>query len=115
MCMKRIAESGSDRIVVDGIRSMAEVETFAKSARVLLVTVHASPSRRYSLLRERGRKDDPLTYDKFLKRDEREFEVGIGKAIALADEVVSNQRSTPEFLSAQVVTLVENWVKTVGN
>ena len=81
---------------------------------MLLVAVHASRERRYALLKERGRTDDPLSRDVFLRRDERELEIGIGNAIALADEVVSNQRSTPDRLSAELNEVVDGWVETVG-
>lgn len=114
LCVKAIHESGSNRVVVDGIRSMAEVETFQKSAKVLIVAIHASRGRRYGLLMERARKDAPLSYDMFLVRDQRELEIGIGNVIALADEVVSNQRGTAESLSADVVGVVDGWEREVG-
>jgi dephospho-CoA kinase len=110
LCMQSIRRSGSEMLVVDGIRSVAEVDAFRKSADVLLVAVHASRPRRFALLRGRGRSDDPASYEMFLRRDERELEVGIGKAIALADEIVSNEHSTPEALSERIVELVERWI-----
>jgi len=109
LCLEAIQRSGSDRVVVDGIRSLEEVETFRKRARVMLVAVHASRARRFRLLKERGRSDDPVTEGMFLNRDERELGVGIGEAIALADEVVSNEHTTPEQLAEQLASLVEQW------
>lgn len=114
LCLNAVRESGADRVVVDGIRSMAEVEEFRKSAKVILVAVHASPRRRYALLKRRGRRDDPLTHGMFLKRDQREIEVGIGNAIALADEVASNERNTPEGLSKQMTEIVDRWMVSVA-
>lgn len=114
LCIRTIERSGSDRVVVDGIRSQAEVEAFRKKARVLLIAVHASPERRFLLLRERGRTDDPLSKEMFRKRDERELGVGIGNAIALADEVVSNEHTTPERLEREMAKVVERWVRTIG-
>ncbi len=113
LCLKTIQESGSELVVVDGIRSIVEVETFKKSAKVLLVAVHASPSRRYALLKERGRSDDPLTTEMFRRRDERELDVGVAKAIALADEVITNERETSERLSAKMLEIVDRWVKSL--
>jgi dephospho-CoA kinase len=113
LCMKAILKTGSDTVVVDGIRSMAEVETFRKNAAVILVAVHASPGRRFALLMERGRKDDPISDEMFIRRDERELGVGIGNAIALADEMISNERTTPSALSAQMAEIVERWAKKV--
>jgi dephospho-CoA kinase len=114
LCLKTIQESRADLVVVDGIRSITEVETFRKSAKVLLIAVHASPTRRYALLRERGRSDDPLTMDMFDRRDDRELEVGVGKAIALADEVVSNEHNSTEKLSARIIEIVDSWVESLG-
>lgn len=112
LSLRSMQQLGSEKVVVDGIRSVAEVETFRTSAKVLLVAIHASRRRRFALLRERGRSDDPLSYEMFLRRDERELEVGIGKAIALADEVISNEHSAPEKLSARIVEVVDNWVQS---
>jgi len=114
LCMEAIEKTGSDRVVVDGIRSVSEVEAFRRKAAVMLVAVHASPHRRFAFLRERGRSDDPLSKEMFLKRDERELEVGIGNAIALADEVVSNEHGAPERLRAEIVGAVERWVRKVA-
>ena len=113
LCLKEIAKADADRVVVDGIRSIAEVEAFRKSASVLLVAVDASPERRFELLKERGRRDDPLTFEMFSERDRRELDVGIGKAIALADETVSNQHTTPGRLATEIVEVVERWEKDV--
>lgn len=109
LCLEAMAKA--DKVVVDGIRSIAEVEAFRKKASVVLLAVHASPARRFLLLKERGRSDDPLTRDMFLERDRRELGVGIGTAIALADETVSNQHTTPEKLADEVTKVVGRWVK----
>ena len=110
LCLKSIQESGFERVVVDGIRSVSEVEAFRKAADVLLIAVQASEPRRFSFLKGRGRSDDPDSYETFRRRDERELEVGIGKAIALADDVVSNEHGSPEILSAQTLKLVDRWL-----
>jgi dephospho-CoA kinase len=109
LCLKEIGEMGAKKVVVDGIRSMAEVVEFKRKAAVLLVAVHASPTRRFELLKERGRKDDPLTYDMFTERDRRELGVGIAEAIALADETISNQHTTPDRLATEVEAVVGRW------
>jgi dephospho-CoA kinase len=110
LCLRSMRKSGSDRFVVDGIRSEAEVQAFKKEADVLLIAVQASPSRRYSFLKRRGRSDDPESFETFQKRDERELDVGIGEAIALADEIVSNEHASPDVLTAQTLKLVERWL-----
>ena len=114
LCLETIAKTKSDRVVVDGIRSMAEVEAFRRKAAVLLVAVDASPDRRYGLLKERGRKDDPLTHEMFAERDRRELGVGLGRAIALADETISNQHATADLLAAEIAEVVGRWEKSVA-
>ena len=114
LCLEAIGKTKADKVVIDGIRSMAEVEAIRKKATVLLVAVDASPERRFELLKERGRKDDPPTYEMFVERDRRELGVGIGKAIALAEETVSNQHATPDRLATEIVEVVGRWEKNVG-
>jgi dephospho-CoA kinase len=111
LCLEAIARAKSQKVVVDGIRSMAEVNAFRKKAAVILVAVDASPSRRFELLRERGRSDDPLSRQMFEERDQRELGVGIAQAIALADETISNEHTTPGKLAAEITSVVERWVK----
>jgi dephospho-CoA kinase len=114
LCLEKVARLKANRVVIDGIRSMAEVDAFRKKAKVILVAVDASPERRFELLRERGREDDPLTQEMFNERDQRELEVGIAKAIALADETVSNQHTTPDRLASEIEKVVERWEKVVA-
>lgn len=115
LCLEAMERSKSQKVVVDGIRSMAEVDAFRKKAEVLLVAIHASPSRRFELLRERGRRDDPLSRKMFDERDRRELRVGIGDAISLSDEVISNQHMTPERLEEEMMKVVDRWVKDVSS
>jgi dephospho-CoA kinase len=115
LCLEAIEKTKSQNVVVDGIRSMAEVDAFRKKAKVLLVAVDASSARRFELLRERGRRDDPHSRAMFDERDRRELEVGIGEAIAFADETISNQHTTPDELEAEMTRIVEGWVKDASS
>jgi len=112
LSLNSIGKAKPELLVVDGIRSLTEVEAFGRAGRVLLLAIHASRGRRYSLLKERGRSDDPIKYETFLKRDERELEIGIGRAIALADEVISNEHITPQTLSKMTVRTAKSWIET---
>lgn len=111
LCLEAIEKSHSQKVVVDGVRSMAEVDAFRNRADVILVAVHASPARRFEFLRERGRKDDPLTFEMFQARDKRELGVGIGESISMADEVISNERTSPGRLANEMVRVAERWMK----
>jgi dephospho-CoA kinase len=113
LCLRSILSMTGDAVVVDGIRSMAEVELFRRTGEVKLLAIWASPTRRFQLLRTRGRTDDPQNVESFNARDERELSIGIGGAIAMANEVVSNERITIEELGANASKVVSGWMKPV--
>jgi dephospho-CoA kinase len=78
-------------IVVDGVRSFAEVKYFrARFEKVLLVAVVSSLEKRFDRLKARGRIDDPKTLDELKKRDETELSVGVGSVIKDADVTIAN-------------------------
>jgi dephospho-CoA kinase len=110
LCVVKMKSLGEEKFVVDGVRSEIEAARFRKEGKVLLLGVHASRDRRYALLRERGRSDDPMSYEMFIERDVRELGVGIGNAIALADEVISNEHETPDTLAQTAVRTVKIWL-----
>ena len=109
LCMQSISPMNVNQVVVDGIRSMAEVEIFRKAGMVRLLAIWASPKRRFELLKARGRTDDPVTIESFNTRDERELSIGIGGAIAMADAVLSNEMTTAEELIVNARQLVSRW------
>lgn len=89
----RIGSFTAPLVVVEGVRSMAEVEALRRSHTVVTVAVHASPKTRYERLVARGRSDDPKSWEEFAERDARELSVGIGNLIALAQEMLVNEKS----------------------
>jgi dephospho-CoA kinase len=90
-CMEKIKELNSKIILVEGVRSLEEIEEFKKIGDVKVVAVHSSPKTRYERLFRRGRCDDPKSWEEFKERDLRELDVGIGKVISLADEIIINE------------------------
>lgn len=88
-----------DKIVIDGVRNIEEVEYFRKKLGndFMLVAIHASPKTRYKRLLSRGRKDDNLSIEKIKERDERELGWGLGVLIALADIIIVNEESLEDF------------------
>lgn len=106
LCAQKIERLGAKKVVVDGIRSLAEVAYFRKVGSTKVVAVHASPKRRYELLTKRGRKDDPKQWADFERRDMRELELGLGKVIALADYMVVNEKVNMEELKELARRLV---------
>jgi len=101
-------------VIVDGIRSMAEVQVLRLIGSVKLLAIHGSTLTRYTHVKERRRSDVPSTIDEFDKRDKIEMEVGISNAIALADESISNNDiSIPELCERSFVT-VQKWIQEIG-
>lgn len=98
-CLPEIRSHKSDSVVVvDGLRSLHEIEAFRQEFPDLaVVAVHSSPKTRYKRLQERRRKDDPSSWEEFCKRDKLELRVGIGDVISLADMIVSNEGTQSEF------------------
>jgi dephospho-CoA kinase len=97
-CVPKVEAQISDKIVIDGLRSLSEVEVFkANFAGFKLVSIHASSDMRFIRLSQRGRSDDPKTFDVFHERDMRELSVGLGSAIALSEHVLVNDSSIEAF------------------
>jgi dephospho-CoA kinase len=101
-------------VIVDGIRSMAEVEVLKDMGNVKLLAIHGSTFTRYTHVKERKRSDVPSNIGEFDKRDKTEMEVGISNAIALADETVSNNDITISQLCEQSFTTVKKWMQESG-
>jgi dephospho-CoA kinase len=114
LCLRAIEQPKERAIVIDGIRSTGEIEVFKRAGDVKLLAIHASRQRRFALLSDRKRTDDPLDMESFNTRDERELSIGIGNAIALADEAISNQHLRPEELGQSAVKIATGWMDSVG-
>jgi dephospho-CoA kinase len=88
----------SQRLIVDGVRSLAEVEEFKQQfPEFKLVAIHSSPDTRFHRIFTRRRSDDASDRRVFTTRDRRELTVGIGSAIALADYVLINEDTLAHF------------------
>ena len=105
----RIQASKSDVVIVDGIRSNAEIDVFRGVGDVRILSVHASTNTRFDFLSRRRRRDDPKTPVAFAKRDARELKVGISNSIALADETISNNCASKEELIRMAHDIIVRW------
>lgn len=105
-----ITKSSSDVVVIDGVRSNAEIEVLKKITTVKLLAIHASTDTRYSFLSVRHRSDDPQNRDMFNERDTREIGVGISASIALADETISNNNLSIEQLIDTAYQIITKWL-----
>ncbi len=105
-----IKNSKSNVVLVDGVRSLAEVNVLKKIGTVKVLAIHASGDTRYKFLTERGRSDAPSDREDFTKRDSREIGVGMSESIALADETISNNNMTIEELVDTAYRVIKGWM-----
>lgn len=97
LCVEKINDLPDEIVLVDGIRSIREVEVFGDRFEITLVAVFASQKTRYARLTARGRSDDPKDLTTFKARDDRELSFSLSHAIALADYIVRNDGSLEDF------------------
>lgn len=106
----QIQKSKSNIIIVDGVRSIAEIEVLKNVGSVKLLSIEATAETRFKFLKARGRSDDPETKEKFAERDNREISVGIDKSISIADETISNNDLTLDELTELAHTVIKKWI-----
>ncbi len=102
-------------IAIDGIRSYEEFKILKDLDFVKLLAIHASSTTRFDHIKQRDRSDSPSSYEKFLQRDKREIDVGISEAIALADEIVSNNALTITEFRNNVEKIIAKWITEFSN
>lgn len=91
-CIPKIEKAMEQKVVIDGIRSLSEVEEFKKHfPHFSLIAVHAPPETRFKRLYHRKRSDDAKNWEIFNERDLRELSVGLGNAIAMAEHIIVNE------------------------
>ena len=106
----KIESSPSDVILIDGLRSIDEIQVIRKFGNVKLLAIHASTDTRFDFLQKRGRLDDPQTQDNFEERDNRELGVGLSKPIALSDYAISNTGLTKDELIESAYKIIQSWI-----
>jgi dephospho-CoA kinase len=91
-CIPKIEKAAKPKAIVDGIRSLAEVEEFKKHFQNFeLIAVYASPETRFKRVYRRMRSDDSSDWKVFRERDMRELSVGLGNAISMAEHMIINE------------------------
>ena len=106
-----IQESTHEIIIIDGIRSIHEINVLKETGNVKLLAVNAAADTRFNFLRERKRSDDPLTREKFEERDNREIGVGLEKIIELADESIENNNVTINQMVESAIKIFQKWIE----
>ncbi len=96
---RTLSKVSEKKTVIDGIRSVEEVNIFRSEIEkdAPIVAIHSSPKTRFHRLKERGREDAPQTRKEFHERDLRELDWGLGKVIARADRMIVNEGALSEF------------------
>jgi dephospho-CoA kinase len=88
-------------VVVDGIRSDAEVSTFREHFHeFILVAITSSFDARFERLFNRKRSDDPTDQEQLHVRDRRELGWGLQEALEMADYKISNDSTLKSFEKA---------------
>jgi dephospho-CoA kinase len=100
-CISLLAQTKSPLVVIEGCRSIDEIDVFDDYAEELtIICVHSSPTVRFNRLKSRQREDAPQEWSIFRERDLRELSVGLGNVIALSDIMIVNECSLSELRSA---------------
>ena len=107
LMLPAIRELAAPVVLIDGIRSDAEVDEFRRAfPGFVLVGVVSSFETRRRRLRGRGRSDDLADAEALRRRDERELGWGLGAALAGAEETIENEESLPAFCARVRALLV---------
>ena len=106
-----IQNSNHEIIIIDGIRSIHEINVLKETGNLKLLAVEASSNTRFNFLSERKRSDDPLTREKFEERDNREISVGLQEIIKLADESIENNNVTIDQLVESAIKIFQIWIR----
>ncbi len=114
-CILKIEQQTNKKVLVDGLRSLHEVDVFKKHFKTFnLVAIHSSPGTRFIRLLRRGRSDDPKNWETFHERDLRELSVGLGNAVAMSENLVVNDgepADTKAKIDETLRRVEEKWAK----
>lgn len=110
-CFSQIREAGSELVVVDGVRGIAEVECFRQEfgKGFILISIYAPIEVRFSRIQKRGRSDDMDSIDGLRCRDERELSWGMGEAIEASSIEIKNNFSL-EIFRKDVAEVLSNYL-----
>lgn len=108
--LPKILDARSEVVLVEGLRSIDELESLKNNFEVILLAIYANPKQRFKRLIDRGRGDDPKTIEEFNSRDARELSLGLGSVMALADYLIMND-STLEKFQQNLMNFIKNLLK----
>lgn len=111
----QLAKVPSPGLVIESIRHPAEVAYLKKELGALVIGITIAPEKQFELMQARGRVGDPQTWPEFeafhqteigTHLDEQSTDISVGRALALADELIPNQ-GTREQLAQQVAKVLK--------
>ena len=96
-CVDLIKKGNEEVVIVDGVRSLFEINIFRKFWKFPIVVITSDEEKRFKRLFERSRSDDPKSLADLKVRDEREIEFGLDKVLENADYIVENNSSIEDL------------------
>lgn len=96
-CAEKMQQMDADIVILDGIRSLAEVDIIKSKFEVKIIAIIVPDSKRHQWLLERKRDDDSADIQDILKRDEREIQFGVKKVIDGADFQIENNQTKEDL------------------
>ena len=116
MCIPAVRALTSQKVVIDGLRGIAEVNAYRREFKrdFKLIAISASPEVRFERVKGRSRPDDPRSFKRFEEKDERELAWGLEEALSAAEYSIQNEGTLQELKSA-VSRLLERLVEPPRN
>ena len=98
--IKKLQDEGVEKtIIVEGIRSLHEVDMFKENFdNFMILSIFANTNIRFERLKKRMREDDSQDFNEFKKRDMSELGFGIGSVISLSDRLIINESDMESFI-----------------
>lgn len=100
----KIVASQSGNSVIESIRSIGEVDFLKRKPRFVLIGVTAPRELRYQRMAERTRAGDPLSWEEFVRLDEKDFKSGrdgngrdIEACLKKSDHLIENTGTVGEL------------------
>ena len=109
MSKEEINKLKNNKVIIDGIRNIEEVELFMKIGEVKIILIRNTSEKRMRLLQERKRSDAPINIEEFNKRDEKELKIGIEEVMKKADIVIDNIDLSKEEFEEKTRLIINNF------
>ena len=109
MCKEEINKLDNNKIIIDGIRNIEEIELFTEIGEVKIILIRNTSEQRIKFLQERKRSDAPINIEEFKKRDEKELKIGLKEVIKKADIIIDNIGLTKEEFEEKTESIMNNF------